>query len=236
MPFAGLIHDVPATTPRLLLNLEAVGEGRPGFRFGAADNYRDVLLLAKCDAGVNLLVEELGWQEEFSRLLEQHGVSSGAEPLDGAVCKNWRLECPELPGVTAVTREWTGIYPGVDARQSEQFQIDLRLDGTADGLEVATCYTTAWCLEQCHQQPRPLEVGSTTTIPLNQAEEEGEQHEVWLTHEGSVVARIGPLGALVVDRVDELSERLKAMGFDPEQLRAMGITEETLAAKAKGLL
>lgn len=80
-PFASLIHKVPPTTPRLLINNEVVGQvdpqlaifglGKQGFRFGMDNNYRDVSLIGDCQEGVKKLVELIGWKEDFEILLKQ---------------------------------------------------------------------------------------------------------------------------------------------------------------------
>jgi len=58
-PVAGLVNRVPALTPRLLINREAVGPWK-----GAeenAENYRDVFFEGECDLGAELLARELSW-------------------------------------------------------------------------------------------------------------------------------------------------------------------------------
>lgn len=76
-PFASLVRRVFPTVPRLLINMEAVGEasfmdfimsGRSGgFKFNTA-NGRDVKLLGECQAGVKKLAELIGWGEELENL------------------------------------------------------------------------------------------------------------------------------------------------------------------------
>ena len=60
-PFASLIMSVPSSTPRVLLNREAVGMKEMndngdsltgGFRFRREDNYRDVFVQGDCDDAV----------------------------------------------------------------------------------------------------------------------------------------------------------------------------------------
>ncbi|XP_022093671.1 NAD-dependent protein deacetylase sirtuin-2-like isoform X2 [Acanthaster planci] len=68
-PFASMIHKVPASTPRLLVNYELSGKADPlmkfmgrgvGFNFGYTDNYRDVFYWGSCDEGFYRLAELLG--------------------------------------------------------------------------------------------------------------------------------------------------------------------------------
>ncbi|GAA6050173.1 hypothetical protein JCM3770_000437 [Rhodotorula araucariae] len=85
-PFNSLLHRVPSACPRVLLNLETVGEapaaaaaarGRnvDGFDFDARtarpDGLRDVRWLGEADRGVEELCRLLGWDAELHRLKEQ---------------------------------------------------------------------------------------------------------------------------------------------------------------------
>lgn len=100
-PFASLIHRVPLSCPRLLLNLEAVGEAprfssshassdelEEGFDFdghtGRAGGIRDVLWKGSSDEGVKTLCRVLKWEEELEEMyvLERGllDLESGKEP------------------------------------------------------------------------------------------------------------------------------------------------------------
>ncbi|KDE08321.1 hypothetical protein MVLG_01362 [Microbotryum lychnidis-dioicae p1A1 Lamole] len=85
-PFASLINRVPSQTPRVLINLECVGELSPhssqflgsrpdGFDFedvlGRKGGVKDVRWLGESDEGVLGLVTELGWQRELEELREK---------------------------------------------------------------------------------------------------------------------------------------------------------------------
>lgn len=87
-PFASLVHRVPDTCPRLLLNLVSVGEVEPartrffsaaseaeGFDFEGVtkrkEGIRDVRYLGSTDEGVRKLCKELGWEEELDELMER---------------------------------------------------------------------------------------------------------------------------------------------------------------------
>ncbi|CAG8488529.1 6194_t:CDS:2 [Ambispora gerdemannii] len=72
-PFASLIDSVPETTPRLLINREAVGVyGISGYGFdfeGKYQNYRrDAFFAGACDEGVRLLAKLCGWESELDQL------------------------------------------------------------------------------------------------------------------------------------------------------------------------
>lgn len=59
-PFASLAGMVADSCPRILINLDRVGD------FGSRAD--DVVLLGKCDETVTALCKELGWEEELLRL------------------------------------------------------------------------------------------------------------------------------------------------------------------------
>ncbi|SDA04700.1 BZ3501_MvSof-1269-A2-R1_Chr3-1g05180 [Microbotryum saponariae] len=86
-PFASLMNRVPSQTPRLLINLESVGELSPhssrflGSRPDGFD-FEDV------DEGVLELVKELGWERELEELRETWEMGEkgkGTEKEDGDV-------------------------------------------------------------------------------------------------------------------------------------------------------
>ena len=58
-PVAGLVNRVPALTPRLLINREAVGPWREAV--GNPENFRDVFFEGECDEGAAHLARELSW-------------------------------------------------------------------------------------------------------------------------------------------------------------------------------
>jgi NAD+-dependent protein deacetylase SIR2 len=66
-PFASLAGMVEDSCPRVLINLDQVGD------FGSRAD--DVILLGKCDEIVTELCKELGWKEELLRLWEQTEAS-----------------------------------------------------------------------------------------------------------------------------------------------------------------
>ncbi|GAA6002244.1 SIR2 family NAD-dependent protein deacylase [Rhodotorula paludigena] len=95
-PFNSLMHRVPSSCPRLLINLESVGEvdgprSREGFDFdgvtGRAGGIRDVRRLGDADEGVLELCEMLGWADELRRLKDE-----GWKALDEAEGKTTPAE------------------------------------------------------------------------------------------------------------------------------------------------
>ena len=84
-PFASLVLRVEPRVPRLLINLEKVGEnelmagvpGYSGLNFGET-NTRDALYLGDCDEGVLELCRRLGWDEDLRALAKRAGNPVGA--------------------------------------------------------------------------------------------------------------------------------------------------------------
>ena len=81
-PFASLVDRVDDTCPRLLLNMEKVGEasdltrvGRreQGLKFDAPGAYRDVAMLGACDDSCRTLADKLGWAGELESLVTKSG-------------------------------------------------------------------------------------------------------------------------------------------------------------------
>ncbi|KAF7422504.1 Sir2 histone deacetylase Hst2 [Pleurotus ostreatus] len=71
-PFASLAGMVEKDCPRVLINLERVGD------FGSRSN--DVILLGKCDEVVRDLAKALGWEEELERAWEETAQSVQSDP------------------------------------------------------------------------------------------------------------------------------------------------------------
>jgi NAD-dependent histone deacetylase SIR2 len=99
-PFASLAGMVKESCPRVLINLDHVGD------FGSRAD--DVILLGKCDEIVMALSKELDWEKELLRLWEQTEASVllDDEPKETGVpaaaeTTNKRQEPDELKDVTA---------------------------------------------------------------------------------------------------------------------------------------
>lgn len=104
-PFASLVDRVNENVPRVLVNMERVGEAPPelrslgyskGFNFGEG-NYRDVLYQGDCDAGIKELCRLLGWEDELEQTMNSwkpslNYSSNGAETseaFDAALVGGW---------------------------------------------------------------------------------------------------------------------------------------------------
>ena len=111
-PFASIVDRVPPTCPRVLINLEAVGEadeldfggnslfGRfreTGFDWDGKGwaGKRDVLYLGKADDGVRELAEHLGWLEDLEKLY-QDGHAKLDEEMGKRKVDAMRTVCPTL--------------------------------------------------------------------------------------------------------------------------------------------
>lgn len=79
-PFANTMHLCNPLAPRLLVNMERVGEvnwtsSGNGFLFDSVKNYRDVELLGPCDDSIGALCRRLGWWDDWLALMRKHGDS-----------------------------------------------------------------------------------------------------------------------------------------------------------------
>jgi NAD-dependent SIR2 family protein deacetylase len=80
-PFAGLVEDVPDTTPRFLINRDRV---RGPFQFRDDGNGRDVFIQGDADSVIEVVAKELGWRDE---LLERHAKGKAKVSENGMKAK-----------------------------------------------------------------------------------------------------------------------------------------------------
>jgi len=78
-PFAGLVHKVRQSCPRLVVNLHVPNtlKRRPwqkvaSFMAPTRNERKDGFLLSKCDAGIMRLCEEMGWTSDLNNLIGSH--------------------------------------------------------------------------------------------------------------------------------------------------------------------
>lgn len=110
-PFASLIDRVRLTCPRLLINLERVGDfgakdghggtfsfrglssmfGESGFDFDglilgrkSKEKIRDVFYQGRCDNGVRLLARECGWEGDLEVLYQERHRFGKTAPADAS--------------------------------------------------------------------------------------------------------------------------------------------------------
>jgi NAD-dependent deacetylase sirtuin 2 len=79
-PFASIVNMVSDDIPRVLINMESVG------LFKRSKDKRDVNLLGDCQVTILELVTELGWMEDFEKL-----IPKDCKPYQDAV-KNLKLK------------------------------------------------------------------------------------------------------------------------------------------------
>ena len=125
-PFASLINMVEKQCPRVLINLDKVGD------IGSGKN--DLVLLGKCDDIVRDLAKELGWETELDKewaktaeSLETHEAPTEAEgPTDGPKLDLEIEKIAERVAGSLSISEKGG--PSVKAEESIQ---DARKEGTS---------------------------------------------------------------------------------------------------------
>ncbi|CAM4852786.1 unnamed protein product [Rotaria socialis] len=91
-PFNGLISRVNKNCPRLLINMEEVGQVNPfwnpfgsALMFNSPTNRRDVFHKSSCDEGVVELAKLLGWERDFKKFLK---IESGSNQQKATSSKN----------------------------------------------------------------------------------------------------------------------------------------------------
>ncbi|OTB17107.1 hypothetical protein K445DRAFT_316601 [Daldinia sp. EC12] len=109
-PFAGLPRRAQEGTPRVLFNLERVGD--MGSR---AD---DVLVLGDCDSGIRKLADELGWRDELEALWRS---IVGEKEANRQLSKTQKEEeiHDELEQLAGDVENKLGISEGGDDEESE---------------------------------------------------------------------------------------------------------------------
>ena len=118
-PFAALTGLVPASCPRVLINLEPAGD--------VGSRADDVVLLGRCDELVRELAAELGWAEKLQR---EWAKTEAFVPLE-TLGKG-----KEKKGETKVTREKvTGEGAAVDLMAQEPAAV-ISVTGTAPVVSV----------------------------------------------------------------------------------------------------
>ena len=137
-PFASLAALVPAHCPRVLINLDLVGD------FGSRPD--DVVCLGKCDDIVRDLCGELGWADELEAAWQEteHSLvdfGEGAEtpergPQLTEEAEERQLE-DDLEEITERLREVLGDAPDTDASVSDKSLRDDTQPPTSTGKEAS---------------------------------------------------------------------------------------------------
>jgi NAD-dependent histone deacetylase SIR2 len=130
-PFASLAQRVDDSCPRVLINLDRVGD------FGSRSD--DVVLLGKCDDIVRDLCKELGWEDELIKLWHETEDTIEKEDVDG------KSELGTLVGVDEEVESLTAAIEkslalneaavdpaNVNARSAQKDSASLSDSSTAD--------------------------------------------------------------------------------------------------------
>ncbi|KAJ3969278.1 class I sirtuins SIR2 family protein [Lentinula raphanica] len=115
-PFASLAMICPTRCPRVLINIDRVGN------FGSRKD--DVVLLGKCDEIIKELCEELGWEEELMRLWDEtagsvDGASVDAGTRESSERKEERKEVEKLEEEVAKLAEKIQKEMGLDEGKND---------------------------------------------------------------------------------------------------------------------
>ncbi|KAF9013132.1 DHS-like NAD/FAD-binding domain-containing protein [Cyathus striatus] len=131
-PFASLAGMPDEFCPRVLINLERVGD------FGRRSD--DVVLLGKCDEVVGELCQELGWEEELLKLWEKTKYSvEGAEEEPAESEDEEALLEKEIEAVTAAIERSLALKSAAEevAKESKTKKVDaLTADEEAETLQI----------------------------------------------------------------------------------------------------
>lgn len=122
-PFASLADMVNDDCPRVLINIDHVGN------IGSKPD--DVVLLGKCDDIIRELCKELGWEEDLDRLWNETSESVIADSLDASATDN--------NDSTSTTSVASAKDSGTDASKSDAMKkieeelakLDLEIEGAA---------------------------------------------------------------------------------------------------------
>ncbi|KAI0883904.1 NAD-dependent deacetylase sirtuin-2 [Annulohypoxylon maeteangense] len=125
-PFAGLPRNARERVPRVLFNLERVGD--LGTR---AD---DVLVLGECDAGVRKLADELGWRDELEGMWRKMVGDKEADRQISKTAKEAAIE-DELAQLVQDVEDKLAITTDTEGDRAEA-NVDTQDDGGARGKEI----------------------------------------------------------------------------------------------------
>lgn len=145
-PFASLASMPDTTCPRVLINLERVGD------IGKRRN--DLVLLGKCDEVVTLLCKKLGWEEELLQLWKE----------TESIVEDKKAEASEKPAKKGIEAEVEALTSAVEKSLALS-----NPDAVGDSLETHVS-------KEVEQIPEKASQGDTLQIPekFNTAESESE--------------------------------------------------------------
>jgi NAD-dependent histone deacetylase SIR2 len=176
-PFASLAGMVNESCPRVLINLDHVGD------FGSRAD--DVILLGKCDEIVTELSKELGWEMELLRLWEQTEASvlkfenddddDDDEPKDSetvpAEATNKRDELKDVTAKMAQMVVDAAEREGVSASSKSKLPVEIpekasteKISSSSSDLQEANVDAN----EQKVSSKETRAVGESTSPPANE--------------------------------------------------------------------
>jgi len=173
-PFASLAGMVQQSCPRVLINLDHVGD------FGSRAD--DVVLLGKCDEIVTELCKELGWDQELMRLwdtTEASVLKLAAAPADGsketvpAASSSKRQEPDQLKDVTAkmaqlvVDAAERGGDSGTSATKPSESKAALNRAKIPDNLSSSDLKNATPTSKQTVSSKGTKQSGDTTSRPVD---------------------------------------------------------------------
>jgi len=128
-PFASLTEMVESSCPRVLINLEKVGD------FGSRSD--DVVLLGNCDDIIRDLCRELGWEEELDALWNATEASVITEPLTDQPKEKGTEDVKDTKEGKLATEKGQATLEAVDTllaklSVSDEKKEDLQSEGPVD--------------------------------------------------------------------------------------------------------
>ncbi|KAI0008185.1 NAD-dependent deacetylase sirtuin-2 [Xylariaceae sp. FL0662B] len=118
-PFASLPRMATDSVPRVLFNLDRVGD--------LGTRLDDVLCLGDCDSGVRKLADELGWRDELEEMwvdivgeTEAKRQRAGAEKKEAAIEDELEKLVGEVEHKLEISESATNTYTGANLSQQEE--------------------------------------------------------------------------------------------------------------------
>lgn len=192
MPFASLTEMVPDECPRLLLNLDHVGN------FGSRMN--DVEALMPCDSAVRELCRLLGWEEELERLWAETELK-----VEEAGVKE-----KEVVGGDGSDKEPT-TSPVVGKLDSRSVHLSEVVEGIAEKVAAAS--------REAPQKPEDATKADDSVDSQSdegRAETHGHNAEE-KTDKGQSLPKKDPDAKVKNDVVDELASIVKEINIDEDK-------------------
>lgn len=125
-PFAMLPEEVAKATPRVLVNRECVGD------FKAHPRKSDIVIESSADDVAQLLVEELGWEDELQTLMKEHGTEEEKDVRDELEVINKKLEEDEENAKVVVDADVSSLTADLNKLQVKENKEDKSKTSTTE--------------------------------------------------------------------------------------------------------